>query len=504
MVSLSSLALVIALGGTGQVSGQQTVLLQFTAPWCGPCRSIKPLVGKLSAQGYPIRSVDVDQQRELAARYRVTGIPCFVMLREGQEVDRAVGAVGESRLLEMLNRAGVSQSGSTGQSRPAAEESFASRQQSPNHVANTGSDQVSRRVDAAAVRIQVDDPQGHSFGTGTMIDRRGEETLVLTCGHIFRDSRGQGDIWVDVFDGGTPQRFRAQLVDFDLKRDLGLIRFRPNRRLPTAQVASKGHRIELGDRVTSVGCNNGDDPTVVRSRVTGIDKYLGPANLEVAGMPVEGRSGGGLFDDDGRLIGVCYAADPADDEGVYAHLSSIQAILDRLQLASVYAPSQPTPQRAAPVVAQTTPSPLPKRMPSTPPSSPDRGSPAGPLPGVTLASAESPMPPARNVDLSDREQAALDEIRRRSGDAEVICIIRPLDQPDAKSEIIVLDRASPRFLEQLTGRRREPDNPRFTSWNVDQQRQASTPPNSPTRFQERRDAIGWHGKQPATGRPAGL
>ena len=47
--------------------------------------------------------------------------------------------------------------------------------------------------------------------------------------------------------------------------------------------------------MASVGCNNGEDPTVQRSRINSLDRFLGPPNLQVAGQPIIGRSGGGLF-----------------------------------------------------------------------------------------------------------------------------------------------------------------------------------------------------------------
>ena len=52
---------------------------------------------------------------------------------------------------------------------------------------------------AASVRLRVEDPDGRSCGSGTIIDSRGGEALVLTCGHIFRDSHGKGRIEVDLF-----------------------------------------------------------------------------------------------------------------------------------------------------------------------------------------------------------------------------------------------------------------------------------------------------------------
>ena len=63
-----------------------------------------------------------------------------------------------------------------------------------------------------------------------------------------------------------------------------------------------------------------------------MNRYQGHANVEAARAPEEGRSGGGLFNANGQLIGVCYAADPQGNEGLYASLDSIYQKLDALQL----------------------------------------------------------------------------------------------------------------------------------------------------------------------------
>ena len=60
-----------------------------------------------------------------------------------------------------------------------------------------------------------------------------------------------------------------------------------------------------------------------------MDRFQGPSNIEASGAPVEGRSGGGLFNTRGELIGVCFAADPRANEGLYTSLPTIQSELQR-------------------------------------------------------------------------------------------------------------------------------------------------------------------------------
>ena len=199
---------------------------------------------------------------------------------------------------------------------------------------------------AASVRLRVEDPQGHSCGSGTIIDANAAgEALVLTCGHLFRDSQGTGKIEVDVFGSSPAVHLPGRLVGYDLQRDVGLVAFRPQGRVTVARVAPPGYGVRAGDAVTSVGCNHGDEPSVQHSQVISVGGPR-PARrravalvlnlLEVAAQPVEGRSGGGLFSSEGMVIGVCNAAEPTGHEGLYATLESIRAALDQKQLASLY------------------------------------------------------------------------------------------------------------------------------------------------------------------------
>lgn len=190
---------------------------------------------------------------------------------------------------------------------------------------------------AATVRIRVDDQRAESVGTGTIIDTHGQEALVLTCGHLFRDSRGQAPVTVEVFQNGQTLSLPARVIDFRADEvDMGLISFHAPFPVPVAKLRPKQLPFQENDPVFSMGCDRGADPSRRDTRITKLNRYLGPANIEIAGAPVQGRSGGGLFDAQGRLIGVCFAADGELNEGLYSGPEVVFSQLDRLGLRRLY------------------------------------------------------------------------------------------------------------------------------------------------------------------------
>ena len=310
MGQLSAVILAISLCGGGE-----TVLLDFYSDTCPPCRAMDPVVQQLAARGYPIRKVNVQREPGLASRFGVRGIPCFVMLIDGREADRVVGATSSGRLEQMLALArpvsgapspaathGQGQQAGTwiagGESRscsvsiPAEMSSttFAATptaSPSPNLVptgaaaqgaqdaaASNGPDQARLEADliACTVRLRIEDASGHSCGSGTLVDARGGEALILTCGHLFRDSHGKGRIEVDLFGPNAAERIPGDLVHYDLEKDIALLKIRVPGPVRTARIAPPEYRIAKGSRVVNVGCNNGDPPTIRYAHVTEIGR----------------------------------------------------------------------------------------------------------------------------------------------------------------------------------------------------------------------------------------
>jgi len=341
---------------------------------------------------------------------------------------------------------------------PAANAPLALPLKSPIGASNTDAALL-----AVSVRLRVEDPDGRSCGSGTIIDSRGDEALVLTCGHIFRDSQGKGRITVDLFGSGEPQQVAGRLISFDLSRDVGLVAIRTSGPVAVAHLAPPNYRIKQGMAVASAGCNQGDPPTVRRSQVNAFGGAQESPSLWVAGQPVEGRSGGGLFSSEGYVIGVCNAADPSNKEGLFAAPVSIYAELDRDKLAFVY---QSPSENSAGTPAM--PGPLCGAASDVTDLTSSGAPPPAPGPVVVPATAIEPI-----GNLPPHEQAALEELRRRAKEgAEVICIVRPRNNPEGKSDVIVLEHASQEFVRQLAADGRRQDQPFHTSLELPNPRKA--------------------------------
>lgn len=521
MVWLRNIALTLIVSLAGAQALAETVLIEFTTQNCGPCARMRPVVQRLAAEGYAVRQVDASSQPQAADQYRVDRFPTFLVFVDGKEYARLVGGTTHEQLVQMIHKATAiaaqqPQTPSTPlqntaaplslvgnapetanpfaqmqQPQPGRVTTLASAAQQPvpttvaSHVANPFAAQSSLAPNAqqatqaiggsgplvnSTVRLTIADAAGQSTGTGTVIDSRSGKALVLTCGHLFRESKGQGAVQITMFragpNGAEPAgSAQGQVIDFDLDRDLALLVFETgSQQVAVTPIAPRQTQLIAEAPVTSVGCGHGENPTPWESRITAVNRYQGHPNVEVARAPEEGRSGGGLFNAAGQLIGVCFAADPQGNEGLYASIDSIYQKLDALQLtATLQTPAgnsgqpQPAPQSLAatpaPMSAATqqlaaTPVPFEVRgqNASVPPSNePNHSTPFAPA--VATAPVQAAVIDSR-VDagsLSTDERAAIQEMGRRGGDSEVIMIIRRKDG-SGQSEILTLDSASPEFI----------------------------------------------------------
>ena len=336
-------------------ANQSPILYFFTNDGCAPCLSVKPAIDRLTANGYPIKTLKASEHAQFAQQLGVDRTPTVVLIAGNRIVGRHAGLIDGATLQQWFTKVGVS-------AQPAFNRiSTTPRNTTPDYAANPakvgtkvviprqvthqdpnrrhelafssptmlrGTAQprsvAERRAMEATVRLKVDDDEGTSYATGTVIHTHGNESLVMTCGHVFRDSKGQGRITAEYDFYNQPRTASGRLVDYEAQaKDIALVVIRTDAPLPAVPLAEKRSPIQTGVNVFSIGCDHGEDPTIRHSQIKNRAAYDGSLKYDIFGRPVDGRSGGGLFTESGHLIGVCNAAAVEVDEGIYSALDTL-------------------------------------------------------------------------------------------------------------------------------------------------------------------------------------
>ena len=90
----------------GLLESEKLVIVDFWATWCGPCRMLSPLLDEVEEEmsdKITVVKVNVDDADEIAMRYRIMSIPTLIFFKDGVMVDRSVGAMPKSMLVEKIN-----------------------------------------------------------------------------------------------------------------------------------------------------------------------------------------------------------------------------------------------------------------------------------------------------------------------------------------------------------------------------------------------------------------
>jgi S1-C subfamily serine protease len=288
----------------------QTVLYDFYADWCPACRAMSATVEQLSSHGYAVERIDVDREPALARQYAVTSIPCFVVVERGKEIDRTVGQTTIERLKLKMTR------------RKNAGVPIDVRHQDPPerrpHPAWRYEQPVGHR--AAVVRIFCQNTmQTHSIGSGTLVRWGAKKIVVLTARHVVADAK---KIVVELFNKKT---YTAWVLKVDAVWDCAVLQ------LDGSVENLKPAEVELGDDAMQhegnrlESCGYGPDGKLAAN--TGLflgyrrstQTPNGPDDwFEISGHARPGDSGGGIFNNRGRLVGVLWGTNGEVVVGVQA------------------------------------------------------------------------------------------------------------------------------------------------------------------------------------------
>jgi thiol-disulfide isomerase/thioredoxin len=363
----------------GEPGSAKIHLYYFTSKGCAPCQLVKPAIATLATEGYPVTTIDVGERPDWANSFRVTSTPTVALVRGNEIVGhhagivklgtlkswfdvagyRNVGAVADSKVRDRVVEVRPEQQKFVMASANSSSESFSS----PTMLKGTRQprSQAESRAMAATVKLSVEDSEGMSFATGTVIHTHDGESLVMTCGHVFRDSQGKGKVSVEFgFEGGNSQVVPGELISYDSDaRDIALVIVANGKYPLTAvPVANRLNNVDRGDMVFSLGCDHGELPTIRHTKIKNRATYDGEIKYDIFGRPVDGRSGGGLFNSVGELVGVCNAAAVEVDEGIYTALDTVHWQLAEVNLSHLFEsptidrPSLDGPQARVAAIAQ--------------------------------------------------------------------------------------------------------------------------------------------------------
>jgi len=178
---------------------------------------------------------------------------------------------------------------------------------------------------SATVTVAVIDGESTYYGSGTVIDSTETKATVLTCWHTHRGVSPNAVTRV-THAGRT---YSANVLRASRENDVTLLEIGTSHALPAVALADVVPSI--GDSLISCGRDESGKLTAESTRLTAVDRYDSPLNLETDQWPPLGRSGGGVFDTTGRLVGVLQGRRTDARVALYVRLPAVHELLGRTE-----------------------------------------------------------------------------------------------------------------------------------------------------------------------------
>lgn len=210
-----------------------------------------------------------------------------------------------------------------------------------------------------SVKIVKKEGQFSDHGSGTVVgcvpDGDKYTCYIVTAAHVVRNAESLAISFFD--DGKTIGVTSGAVVGRDAQNDIAIVKVTALRPLPAATIVPEDYKVKPRDPVIAAGCPGGQTPPFVYSNNSAcalvIDRYSGGANITTSCMPEQGASGGGLYNAQGQLIGVCSAHDQKEKTGLYTGTKELYNLINKInagiaisQGGSIVAvPCRPTPKK---------------------------------------------------------------------------------------------------------------------------------------------------------------
>lgn len=330
------------------------IIVVTDPPVCGGCRIYEPILNKLKNK-YPIEILH--PQSEKGKKWDQGLIPSTAFVDKDEKLlERRIGPIYDLEAIynRLLNQEAQKQNPIKEQ--PPKEKDFCSDSKNDGGECNCPGEVIGGqkyisddgKVDdneLISVNVKITakgrDSSGefNDISSGTFIDTREGRALILTCDHAFRGSE-QGTIDLSGTNGEESIPFHIEFKDSSTDVALISIKLPEGTSITPAKLVPRDYVPKFNDEIKTTGCSHSALCTIEKGKIT---KTGFVKSITTSAYNVVGRSGGGLFSDMGKVMGVCNAIDPETGDGIFRTPQVIYDTLEKAGLSSIYNQQPTTP-----------------------------------------------------------------------------------------------------------------------------------------------------------------